>query len=108
MPSEHDKLLITDYKAGAAEALELGRKAIRHADKALDNGQIRDPGRLAQNAAIASGVLLDKARVLAGEPTEIVGHVDPKQAALQLARRLGVVLDSTATELPPLPELPAA
>lgn len=106
MPSEADKLRIDKYRAGADEALELAREAAAQAREDLANGKVRDPGKLAQNAAIASGVLLDKARVLNGEPTEIVHTEDPRASALALGRMLGIVIDTTAEDLPP--ELPAS
>lgn len=53
-----------------------------------------------QRLTTSKGINTTKLLELTGRPTQIVEHRDPKQAAQALARRLGVVLEGTATDLP--------
>lgn len=59
-----------------------------------------------QRISTAKGINGTKLLELTGRPTQVVEHRDPKQAAAALARRLGVVLEGTATDLPALSLLP--
>jgi hypothetical protein len=101
--------LVDNYRAVAVRSIELQMKATEQAIGEADAKTLKDPGRTAQSAAVAGGIAVDKVLLLTDRPTEIVGHhADPKVAAQALARRLGVVLDSTAVEEPVVPELGAA
>lgn len=59
-----------------------------------------------QRLTTSKGINTTKLLELTGRPTQVVEHRDPKQAAAALARRLGVVLEGTATDLPTAPLLP--
>jgi hypothetical protein len=69
----------------------------------LKRGSSKELSELAgtlQRVTTAKGINGTKLLELTGRPTQIVEHRDPKQAAQALARRLGVTIESTATEIP--------
>lgn len=99
-PQEQEKALAQAYLDAAILAREVSTTALEQALKDAKAGNLRDPAKTAMNAAITSGTLLDKRLVIEGRPTAIVQHNDPKQAASQLARKLNLVIDSTAEEIP--------
>lgn len=106
-PHQRETQLADDYLSGAQLAREVSHHALQQALRDAKAGELRDPAKTAMNAAITSGTLLDKRLLLEGRPTQITAHEDPKREAQALARRLGVALETTATDLPPAPELPA-
>lgn len=52
-----------------------------------------------QRVTTSKGINTTKLLELTGRPTQVVEHRDPKQAAAALARRLGVTLEGTATDI---------
>lgn len=52
-----------------------------------------------QRVTTSKGINGTKLLELTGRPTQIIQHLDPKQEAQALARRLGVALEATATEI---------
>jgi hypothetical protein len=102
---EAEQLLAQHYLDGAILARQVSMAALEQALEQARNGELRDPAKTAMNAAITSGTLLDKRLVLQERPTMHIGHTDPNASVNALARRIGLVIDATATELP-IPELP--
>jgi hypothetical protein len=99
------KHAISRFQEGALLNLQLARAASLQALTEAEAGELKDAGKTLQNATIAAGVAVDKALLLNGEPTEIAARFDIRQTSASLARKLGITLDSTATDLPLLPEI---
>lgn len=95
---EIEAKLAEEYLAGAVLAREVSHQALRLALQQIADGTVKDPARMAVNAATTSGILLDKRLVLQERPTQFVG-VDLSGSLNQLARRVGLT-ESTAIEIP--------
>jgi hypothetical protein len=104
-PHQRETKLADDYLTGAQLAREVSHYALLQALQQAKAGELRDPAKTAMNAAITSGTLLDKRLILEGRPTSIVQTDDPKRIAASLARKLGVTLEATATEITDQPQL---
>lgn len=102
---EQEAKLAGDYLKGAVLARTVSHEALELALKQIRDGSIKDPARTALNAATASGILLDKRLILEGRPTQIHA-VDPAASLSALARKVGLTIEGTATELPPERETP--
>jgi hypothetical protein len=100
---EAEQKLAGDYLKGAVLARTVSHEALELALQQIRDGSIKDPARTALNAATASGILLDKRLILEGRPTQIHA-VDPAGALNALARKVGLTIEGTATELPPEPK----
>lgn len=61
--------------------------------------ELGDVAGTLQRVTTSKGINGTKLLELTGRPTQIVEHRDPRQAAQALARRLGVTLEATATEI---------
>lgn len=106
-PAEIEAELADEYLNGAVLARTVSYKALELALEQIEAGTLRDPAKTAMNAAITSGTLLDKRLLLQERPTQILKAEDPKVGALRLARRLGVALEATATDITETPALEA-
>lgn len=95
---------IAERIAGQAEALALRFATIEDAladqiEAETRAGTLKDPAGALRSVSTAKALQIDKlSSPLRGRPTVITEHRDPKQAAALLARRLGIVIDSTAEE----------
>lgn len=80
----------------ADEATDGVKEAIAATRADISAGTCRDPAKAAQNLAVVAGIMVDKAHRLAfegiPEPAPDI-TIDPKQAAQELARRLGITDD---------------
>lgn len=111
MPERYDDLrttfarkieegLIKEHRENALLSAQLQRAATMQALEQAEAGELKDPARTAREASIASGVSIDKLLVLDGRPNEIRQHADAGQALIELGRKLGFAIESTATEIP--------
>jgi hypothetical protein len=103
---EAEALLAQHYLDSAILARQVSARALEQALRDAEAGTLRDPAKTAMNAAITSGTLLDKRLILQERPTQLIGHTDPADTVNALARKLGIAVDTTATELPPVQTLP--
>jgi hypothetical protein len=104
-----DQALNSIIRSGEIEGkvLDLLDAATSEEHEALKPKDIVELTGALQRVTTSKGINTDKLMTWTGRPKEIIEHRDPKQAAAALARRLGVSIDSTATEEPartlPLP-----
>lgn len=75
-------------------------------DEAPTTKELTELAGALQRITTSKGINTTKLLELTGRPTQVVEHRDPKQAAAALARRLGVVLEGTATDITDHPALP--
>lgn len=89
-----------DYREVAKRSVELQLAATVQALEEAEAKKLKDPGKTAQNAAVAGGVAVDKILTLTGRPDSIVGHLrDPSETLKALALKVGLAVDSTAEEI---------
>lgn len=82
-----------------ALALERAEEALVHLD--VYRVPQDELAKTVQQLSVSSGIHSDKASLLRGMPTEIVGHMDVDENLDAIARLApGLVVDGTATELP--------
>lgn len=96
----------------AEEMLELGkqrlglmRKLANEADEALDSGDHEKVHKLAgadRNLATSAGILTQNSRLLQDKPTELIESRYSIADLDEGLRKLGLLVDSTAVELPAL------
>jgi hypothetical protein len=99
------KARLADVHTDLAQRLaELESKAIDDLDANLDELSAKDKANLIRNSAIAGGIHQDKAAVLRGEASSIIGHRELPEIVRALAAK-GVVIEGTAEEVTP-PQLP--
>jgi hypothetical protein len=86
---------------GTLEAVDAARQEIR-------NGTTKDAAATARNLATVVGITTEKALLLQGKPTSVTEHAGTRDVLTALARRIpGLVIDSTATEIPEATQLPS-
>ncbi len=95
--AEIERSLLDEYKNAARRSLKLHELATEQAITKVDD--LKDPAKAAQNAAIASGVMIDKALLIEGRPTVITGSTDIRQDIQAIARQMGFDANSTAEEI---------
>jgi hypothetical protein len=86
-----DRLSADDIDPETGESLALTSKELSELAGAL------------QRVATAKGINTTKLLELTGRPTSIVEHRDPAETVNALARKLGIAIDGTATEIPSAP-----
>lgn len=94
-----ERSLIEHYKDAGRRSLELQMLATEKAIEQAHNGDLKDPAKTAQNAALASGIAIDKALLLDGRPNVIHGNRDVEQLVNALNRTLGFDAITTATDI---------
>jgi hypothetical protein len=92
-------------RAGDAEHSLIDRLNDRLADDESSSKELSELAGTLQRVTTSKGINGTKLLELTGRPTQIVEHRDPRQEAAALARRLGVAIESTATEIEPTPLL---
>jgi hypothetical protein len=107
---EAEAQLAQHYLDTAVLGREVSNLALQQALRDAKAGQLRDPAKTAVSAITASAIALDKRLILQERPTQIHA-VDPAGTLTALAKRVGLTIDTTSTELPPVqtsqPEPPA-
>lgn len=84
----------------ATTASRAALKALALESERLDAGQVKDAAASARNLSTVAGIATDKILSLTGRPTSVIEHRTVDESLKRL-ERLGLVVDSTATELDP-------
>lgn len=85
-----------DLLATADLAKNVTRLALEHTAAQIAAGNHKDPAGAARNAAVVYGIAIDKLHTIQDRPQPPKVHGDPKTAALALARRLHVVIETNS------------
>ena len=112
----NDKTLAVGYRRASARAYPLVEYMLDRAQLLAEAGDYKgasDCTRAAQQASVAGGVALDKARISEERPTQITKRDEPRDAediiaSLQrLAPQVFTVIDGDATEIQSTPGRPS-
>jgi len=103
---EIENLIIASGYESVIKADELEKEALALEMSRTRGKKIPDAARTAKNAAEVKRINLERIAALQGKPTRIIEHRNGDELLAGLAR-LGLVVDSTATE-EPIAQIPAA
>jgi hypothetical protein len=76
---QQERALISDLADNARQAGMIVKLALRETRRQLEAGEIRDPSRVARDAADAQAKAIDKSRLLQQKPTVIVHKADTNE-----------------------------
>jgi phosphoglycerate dehydrogenase-like enzyme len=80
--------------------------AIQAAHEQVNDGQAKDPAAVARNLQTVAGIATDKALLVEGRPTAIIGTGDLQSLIAKLGKQLGFDVDASANEITEAQELP--
>lgn len=80
--------------------------AIQAAHEQVKDGQAKDPAAVARNLQTVTGIATDKALLVEGRPTAIIGTGDLQSVIAQLGKQLGFDVNGSADEITAAQEQP--
>jgi hypothetical protein len=95
---EIEKRVLQQSQEIQQRALAASLKAVDAAEQQIDSGDAKDPSATAKNLALTYGIITDKALVLQGRPSTIIGTQDARDLLEDIRRDLGSI-PSTAEEV---------
>jgi hypothetical protein len=105
------KKMAADLEESISETHRVAQLALEQVEKDLKLGLVKDPAKAYKELALSFGILSDKARLMRGEPTQIIAASNGDDVLARLAKfkhLLPDVIDGTATEIRTPPALPRA
>jgi hypothetical protein len=99
--------LITRSQEVALTAQDKTLQLLHRINEDTTPQQAQQLASAAKSTAITSGVGVDKALLLQGKPTQIIGPANLDDILKARKREYATFVDSTAEELPPAPQLPS-
>jgi hypothetical protein len=96
------KKMAADLEESISETHRVAQLALEQVETDLKKGLVKDPARVYKELALSFGILSDKARLMRGEPTQIIAASNGDDVLARLAKfkhLLPDVIDGTATEI---------
>jgi transposase-like protein len=100
--------IASDAEEFARDLMNVERALAAKVLEGLDDLKPSEAAGALRNISTSKALQVDKlSSPLRGRPTVIHAHEDAGQALLEMGRRLGLAIDSTAVEISESPQLPA-